>query len=133
MILLDTHALLWWKAGGTRLSERAAREIARAETLLVSPISCWEIATLRRLGRIDLDRETHAWFRDLFTAERVEEALLSSHAAIDAAELVKEGFHGDPADGFLYATAREHLVPLLTKDERIARFASQSGDVRVVW
>jgi hypothetical protein len=40
MILLDTHVLLWWRAGGERLSTAAARAIARADTVLVSPISC---------------------------------------------------------------------------------------------
>ena len=42
MILLDTHALLWWQAGGQRLSVRARREIARSERVLVSPITFWE-------------------------------------------------------------------------------------------
>jgi PIN domain nuclease of toxin-antitoxin system len=31
MILLDTHVLLWWQAGGERLSTAAARAIAYAE------------------------------------------------------------------------------------------------------
>lgn len=43
MILLVTHVLLWWQAGGERLSKRASRELAKAEIALVSPISCWEV------------------------------------------------------------------------------------------
>jgi PIN domain nuclease of toxin-antitoxin system len=41
-------------------------------------------------------------------------------------------FPGDPADRLIYATARSLRVPLVTKDERVRRFA-RGGDVRVVW
>ena len=56
MILLDTHAVLWWQAGSERLSATARRTIAAAGTILVSPVSFWEIALLVAKGRIGLDR-----------------------------------------------------------------------------
>src|SRR5438874_4700975 len=55
-VLLDTHVLLWWKAGGERLSARARRDIARADAVLLSPLSFWEIGMLTVRGRIRLDR-----------------------------------------------------------------------------
>ncbi len=133
MILLDTHVVLWWQAGGERLSKRAAREIARAETVLVSPISCWEIATLLLKGRVTLDREVHTWIRDLLADEQVAEAPLSAQGAVGAALLAHQAFPGDPADRFLYATARELLVPLLSKDEAIHGYARGAGDVKLIW
>jgi len=54
-ILLDTHALVWWQAGGERLSTEARRVIEAAETILVSPLTLWEVATLHRRGRLVLD------------------------------------------------------------------------------
>lgn len=132
MILLDTHVILWWQAGGDRLSVRAAREIARAETVLVSPVSCWEIATLARKGRIGLDRDLHAWVRDLFAAEQVQVASLGPEAGATAGSL-GEAFPGDPADRLLWATASDLLVPLVTKDEAIHDFAADAGGVRIVW
>ncbi|MBW3610402.1 MAG: type II toxin-antitoxin system VapC family toxin [Actinobacteria bacterium] len=132
MILLDTHALLWWQAGGARLSARAAREIARADAVLVSPVSCWEIATLLRKGRIRLDRGLHGWVRDLLDGEQVRFAELSPEVGATAGNL-EEGFPGDPADRLLWATASDLLVPLVTKDQAIRAFAAQGGDVRVVW
>lgn len=132
MILLDTHVILWWQAGGDRLSARAAREIARADTVLVSPVSCWEIATLTRKGRIGLDRELHAWIRDLLGAEQVQVAALTSEAAATAG-LLGDPFPGDPADRLLWATASDLLVPLLTKDEAIRAYAAEAGGVRVIW
>jgi len=133
VILLDTHVLLWWQAGGERLSARAAREIARADSVLVSPISCWEVTMLEAKGRIALDRDIHAWVADLFAGEQVRPAELSPRVAAAAGLLPASGFAGDPADRFLYATARDLLVPFVTKDTRIRAYARTAGDVRAVW
>lgn len=133
MILLDTHVLLWWQAGGRRLSQRATREIAKADTIFISPISCWEVAALLIKGRIALDRDVYVWIRDLFAQERLEPAALSPQAAVGAALLSQAGFPGDPADRFLYATARELVVPLVTKDAAIRQYARTTKDVRTIW
>jgi len=133
MILLETHALLWWQAGGERLSAAATHAIARADVVLISPISCWEIATLLAKGRIALDRDVYVWVRDLLHTDGVELAPLSPQVAIAAALLGTAGFHGDPADRFLYATALEQSVPLVTKDEVIRSYAEKAGDLRAIW
>lgn len=43
------------------------------------------------------------------------------------------GFHGDPADRLIYATAATDGLVLVTKDPRLADHAATQGDVRVVW
>jgi PIN domain nuclease of toxin-antitoxin system len=132
LILLDTHAVLWWFEGGRRLSARARREMGRADTLLVSPLTCWEVALLERRGRIRLDRTALAWTSDLMSEQRIALADLTPHAAASAAQL-PSGFPGDPIDRFLYATARELAVPFVTKDSPIQDFARAAGDVRTIW
>ncbi len=132
-LLLDTHVLLWWQAGGQLLSARAARELSRADTVLISPITCWEVATLVARGRVRLDRDVFDWVRDVFSQERIELAPLSAQAAVGAARLTEAGFHGDPVDRFLYATARQRVVPFVTKDARIRSFARAQRDVRAIW
>lgn len=132
MALLDTHVLLWWVTSDTRLSARARTEIARAETVLVSPVSCWEIATLIRKGRLRLDRDPYIWLADVLAQERVEEAPLRPVVAA-AAGLLPDAFPGDPADRLLYSTARDLVVPFVTKDQRVRGFARGSGDVKTVW
>ena len=131
--LLDSHVIAWWQSGGQKLSRTAQREIDRAELLLVSPISCWEIGILVAKGRITLDRDIYDWTRDLLSDDRVELAPLSWEAAVGASLLEKDGFHGDPADRFLYATARDMVVPLITKDQQIREFAKGAGDLRTIW
>ena len=132
-VLLDTHVLLWWQAGGTRLSGRAGRAISEADRVLVSPLSCWEVTTLHRQGRIELDRDPLRWINALFRLPRVEPAPLSPQGAAWAGTLDPGRFPGDPIDRMLYATALDLRVPLVTKDERMQAYARQAGDVDVVW
>jgi PIN domain nuclease of toxin-antitoxin system len=131
-VLLDTHVLLWWQAGGERLSPSAVRAIQLADAILISPLTCWEVVTLHRLGRVRLDREPVAWVRDLLLGERIVTAGLSPEAAALAGEL-GPSFPGDPIDRLLYATARDHRVAFVSKDERLRAFASTARDVDVVW
>lgn len=133
IVLLDTHAILWWQADNGRLSARAAREIARADTVLVSPVSCWEIGVLLGKGRIALDRDVQHWVRDLLAQDSVTPAQLTPEAATAAALLRRDGFRGDPADQFLYATAAAHAAGFVTKDETIHAFARSRRDVTAIW
>ena len=131
-VLLDTHALLWWQAGGERLSRAAAAAIDAAPAVLISPLTCWEVATLHRLGRIALDREPAVWITDLLTDDRLTVVDLTAEAATWAG-LLDEAFPGDPIDRLLYATARDRRVPFVTKDEALRDFATTAGDVKVIW
>jgi PIN domain nuclease of toxin-antitoxin system len=135
-VLLDTHALLWWQAQPDqarpdRISLPAWDRITGASCVLVSPISCWEIAMLVDKERVCLDRPTTAWIHDLLAADGIGVADLTPDVAVAAAELVD--FHGDPADRFLYATARLLNVPLLSKDRVLHGYAAADSTVTVVW
>jgi PIN domain nuclease of toxin-antitoxin system len=131
--LLDTHVLLWWLSDGERLSSAAAEAIAAADRVLVSPISCWEVGMLARSGRIDLDRPMASWVAALFADQRSGVAALSPEAAAWAGSLDEARFPGDPADRLIYATAREHRVPLISKDGRLRDYARLNGDVELLW
>lgn len=130
-VLLDTHVLLWWQAGSNRLSVTARRTVDDATRVLVSPITCWEVAMLACKQRIHLDRDTGKWVRDLLAGDRIELVALSAAIVVVAAELT--GFLGDPADRFIYATARSQQVPLLTKDRLMHRYAAEDGGVTTLW
>ena len=131
-VLLDTHVLIWWYAGGERLSSKARRAIDGAEAILVSPLTCWETATLHRLGRVALDRDPLVWVGDLLREDRIVVAAVSPEAATWAG-LLPDAFPGDQIDRLLYATARDRRAPLVSKDERLHEFAAAAGDVDVIW
>lgn len=131
LVLLDTHALLWWQAGGKRLSRRARSAIDGAEVRLVSPISFWEIAMLAEKGRIALDRSAVKWANDLLVEDRVEPADLTPTIAASAGLL--GAFHGDPADRMIVATASSFGVPIITKDGLITEYCEGAGGPSVIW
>jgi PIN domain nuclease of toxin-antitoxin system len=131
-LLLDTHVLLWWQAGGQRLSSAASAAIASASLIYLSPLTFWEVATLRRLGRIELDRETGVWVHGLLGQPRMATATLTPEAAAWAGDLPTD-FPGDPIDRLLYATARDLRVPIVSKDEPLRAYAARAGEVDVVW
>lgn len=133
MILLDTHTLVWWQAGGKLLSKRARNAIAAADRVLVSPVSLWEVTMLSVKKRILLDRDPYIWCRDLFDDDQVELAPLSAQAAVHAGLLPDSGFKGDPADAMIYATAHEKLVPLVCKDSKISTYAESAHEVEIIW
>ena len=63
MIVLDTHALVWW-AENQKLSAAAARAIAdeqHAGEIAVSSITAWEIARLVQRGRLQLMIDVDDW------------------------------------------------------------------------
>jgi len=127
MIIADTHVWLWWVADRSKLSRVAARALARADRIGVSPISAWEIAMLVLRGRLRLDTEVRAWVLAALDADRIEVAPLTADVAITAAGL--SALHPDPADRIIVATALESRAPLVTRDAAIA----ESKTVKCVW
>jgi PIN domain nuclease of toxin-antitoxin system len=131
VILLDTHALVWWAGGSDRLSPRATRAIRaqlRRGQVAASAISILEIATAVRRGRLALTRPVQAWLADL---ESLPELRLEPVTAAIASRAGTWGDEapGDPADRLIAATALALDASLVTADQRLAR----SRIVRTLW
>lgn len=121
MILLDTHVMLWLRAGDRRLGAHVLEEIESAwqrNEISVSAISFWEVAMLRSKGRIAFTEEVALWRREQL-AQGVVEAPVNGEIAVRAANLAN--FHSDPADRFIVATAMQGHT-LVTADQRILRW-----------
>ena len=124
MILLDTHVLLWLRAGDPALGSRAQKKVNRAwddGDLGVSAISFWEVEMLRAKGRISLSDDILTWRRRLLEQGLLEIAV-DGQIGIRAARLT--AFHGDPADRIIVATALAGHR-LVTADARILRWDGQ--------
>jgi PIN domain nuclease of toxin-antitoxin system len=126
VIVLDTHAWLWWLAAPERLSDAAREAIDQAPSIGVSTLSAWEIATLVARGRMSLDRDVSLWVRQGLADERVESLAPSAEVAVAAGMLDARSFLGDPVDRLIYATARSAGAMLITRDEAIRAFDSAS-------
>jgi PIN domain nuclease of toxin-antitoxin system len=119
VILLDTHAWLWWVSAPARLSEPARAAIEAADRVGVASISAWEVAMLQLRGRIALDRDVGRWVRQALALPRVLDLPLTADVAVATVLLERDGFPGDPADRIIYATARAEGAGLVTRDERL--------------
>ena len=121
MIVLDTHALVWWAVGDRRLSaraRRAIREAVKAGAVFASAISVMEIATAVRRGRITLSVPFDQWLADLRALPELRFEPVSAEIAALAGSF--DGtMHGDPADRIIAATARTLSARLITADERL--------------
>ena len=131
MIVLDTHALVWWAAGAQELSARARRAIqsvTRQGPVSASAISVFEIATAVRRGRLELAVPLEQWLADL----RVLPDLRFEPVTADIAHLAgtfEEAMPGDPADRIIVATAVKLQARLVSADDRLR----QSRKVETVW
>ena len=128
MIVLDTHAWVWWLSKPDKLGKKAERAVKRAERIGVPAICVWEVAMKVRAEKLKFDRPTSAWIDQALSGDRRLELLpLSPRIAVAAAQL--EWQHGDPADRLIVATASVYEAQLVTVDGRIA----DSNLVSCVW
>lgn len=132
MILIDTHVLIWLAAQSREIPRSLRQRLDAADSILVSAVSCWEIATLASRGRIRLDQPPQLWVSELQDDSRFSLVSLSPQMALSSGDLDASGFHGDPADRLIYATALHLRVPLATKDQRIRSYAKTApGHLKV--
>jgi PIN domain nuclease of toxin-antitoxin system len=56
VIVLDTHAWVWWLTKPERLGRRAARAIEKADRVGVPAICVWEVAMKAEARKLRFDR-----------------------------------------------------------------------------
>ena len=128
--VLDTHILVWWLESDTRLSRSQLRYLEKLEDkggpFVISAITLWELAKLASAGRITASQPLDIWLREIETHPMIQVEPLSSRVLAESAQL--QGFHKDPADQIIAATAICLGLPLVTSDDRIRKW----GGVTVV-
>lgn len=127
MIIVDTHALIWFISDTGKLSPRAAAAIRSADQIAFSAISCWELAMLVRRRRISLDRDIASWWNTVLGLLQLRMLPITPDIGTAAAEL--SGVLRDPADCLIAATAIHHHSPLVTRDARIR----EAQIVETIW
>ena len=126
VLLLDTHAWLWWvqadsRMGRDRSLQKAIDRCAGLGTLWLSALSVWEIAMLDAKSRINLGRDCHAWVNEALIASRVHLAPLEPTISIASTRL--DGFpNADPADRIIAATAIQNGWTLVTADKHLVGY-----------
>jgi PIN domain nuclease of toxin-antitoxin system len=129
LIVLDTHAWLWWLSEPNRLSRSARAAIDEAGVIGICTLSAWEITMLCARKRIELDREVGIWVRQALAVSRVQALAPTAEISVAAGLLDSQSFPGDPIDRLIYSTAHSHSAALVTRDTGIRAFDPR----RTIW
>ena len=123
MIILDTHVWVWWALGLPDFRENQSRAISENVDgrIGICSFSCWEISKLVERGKLLLPLDLAEWFERALHQPGVELLFMTPEIAIESNRL-PGGFHRDPADQIIVATARIYQCPLVTSDSRIRRY-----------
>lgn len=134
-MLLDTHVWIWLVADTPRqLGPSTRRRLARASgagAASVSTASVFEIAALHTAGRLRLTQPVERWIRESIERAGFRVIGIDRDIALDAG-LIPASALADPIDRWLVATAREHDVPVVTRDRAILAYARGTKLVRVL-
>ncbi|GJG87895.1 twitching motility protein PilT [Gemmatimonadetes bacterium T265] len=126
-ILLDTHALVWNRAGSTKLSAAARAALDDpANEKFVSAATAWEVCTKFHLGKWpDVAALAEDFTRRIVAGGYTPLSVTTEHAQ-EAGALPQH--HRDPFDRMLIAQALAERMPLVSNEALFDRYG-----VRRIW
>ena len=126
-LLLDTHTFIWWDSDPAQLSTQALALCQdRANVVLLSVVSVWEMQIKRQLGKLQLR---------LPLADMIASQQQTNQIAVLPVNLVHvlaleslPAHHKDPFGRLLIAQTREEDAVLVSSDPVFARY-----QIEVLW
>jgi len=131
VIVLDTHAWVWFVSNPELLSRKASEAIEDAvveKRVFISSISAWEVALLVARGRLQLTMEVDEWVARSESLPFFQFIPLNNTIAVKSVALPGP-LHADPADRVIIATAHSLGAPIITKDKRLRAYSH----IKTVW
>lgn len=120
MVVLDTSALLFWTLDPDNLTQNAKQAIEKADKILVSSISVWEIALKVKRQKLVIPLTITDYVERLTRLEGLDILAVDVQNWLDNLNLAWE--HRDPADRTIVALATRFKCPLITSDGVIANY-----------
>ena len=121
-LLLDTHLLLWWLNGDSRLPQAVVERVQMPEAeVFVSQASLWEMAIKMSLGRLQVDL---AELERQVPLQGFRWLSIRQAHLLAVAELDCDGEHRDPFDRLLVCQSRTEPMLLLTVDRQLSRYGT---------
>ena len=125
--LLDTCTFLWLTGEPEELSKRAAKICEdTSNSLLLSPVSAWEIELKFRKGGLELQLDPPEFIRLFRSLHYIETLPFKEEDALQHGRLPFH--HKDPFDRMLICQALELDIPIITPDDKIQQY-----EVKTVW
>ena len=125
--LLDTHAFLWWSDDYSNLSSKVYAICQDAENELLLSIACvWEIQIKAQLGKLKLPETLEKIISTQHRTNRLNLLAIQTQHIYGLGKLPNH--HQDPFDRMMISQALYESIPIITKDEKIAKYP-----VEVIW
>ena len=122
IVLIDTHALLWFLKDDPQLRAKAKSVIEDAQNRkLVSVASCWEIAIKAGLGKINLAESSRTLLERELPRNNFELLPISLEHATAVESLPPH--HKAPFDRLLIVQAMIEAIPVVTVDDKFALYS----------
>lgn len=126
LLLLDTHAWIWWAEQEPRLPRILKETIENHEGVVaISSATIYETITLVRKQRIKLNYETGDWLHRATYGAGIE--VIPLDAAIARMAGLLPFHHGDPLDRLIIATAICHDGQLASLDSQFPHYEELTG------
>ena len=131
MIVLDTHAWVWFVSNPEHLSKAARKAIDASmeqKEIFISSISAWEIALLVAKKRLEFSIDVTDWITKSERLPFFQFIPVDNSVAVKSVNLPRP-LHRDPADRIIIATAMTIAAPVVTKDEKLLNYPH----VETIW
>jgi PIN domain nuclease of toxin-antitoxin system len=116
-LLLDTNALVWWRDGSSRLSERVREQIGNPDNdVSVSITSLWEITIKQTLGKLHFLQD----FEEVLAEESFDLLGITYRHLRALATLPLH--HRDPFDRMLIAQSIVEGMALVSNERLFERY-----------
>ena len=129
IVVLDTHAWVWWISSPDQLSRKARAAIDLAignSSVYVSAISVWEISLLIQYNRMQLSMDVGDWVARCEALPFLNFVPVDNLIALKANKLVDYPYR-DPADRMIIATSIVLGATVVTKDRKILNYPHSSS------
>jgi len=121
-LLLDTHLLLWWLKGDSRLPQPVVEQVTAPEAeVFVSQVSLWEMAIKLSIGRLQVDLPQ---LEQQVPLQGFRWLPIRNAHLLAVAQLEPEADHRDPFDRLLVCQSRTEPMLLLTADRQLRRYGT---------
>jgi len=126
-LLLDTHAFIWWDSESSKLSPQALTFCQdRANTVLLSVASIWEMQIKLQLGKLRLNLPLATVIESQQQTNRIEVLSITIAHVLELDSLPT--YHKDPFDRLLIAQARVEDAILISNDPIFTDYS-----VKLLW
>jgi PIN domain nuclease of toxin-antitoxin system len=126
IVVLDTHIWVWWLTDKLNyLSTQQIDCIEQSERVVVSIISCFEIAQLVKRERLFLPLPIDAWLQEALVPAGID--LLPLTPAIMCHAVKLTDIHKDPFDRMIIATTLSYQAKLMSVDGHFKNYPELQG------